>query len=123
MNTYFIWNLFSSTKAYQNCEIVVIPQKLEFRPYGFGFQDESPYLPLFNHAILKMMEKGSLSKHVTDYIPPKQVCPDLTGTALGFNSTISAFGVFLIGAALGFGLFIIELIIKKTGLNLSIMEM
>ena len=68
--------LFRTYDEYLKCEIIATPAKLDFKPYAYGFQKDSPYLPLFNHFLNDMKEKGSLKQIQEKYEPPPQVCPD-----------------------------------------------
>ena len=95
--------------------MIAIPGRYDYKPYAYGFQKDSPYLQIFNHYIKAMHEKGSLKQIIEKYTPPPQICPDLTGEALGFNSCISAFLVLIGGASFGLILLAIELCARKTG--------
>ena len=37
---------FSAYQEYSDCEIVAIEAKYDFKPYGWGFQKDSPFLVL-----------------------------------------------------------------------------
>ena len=52
------------------------PAKYDFKPFAYGFQKDSPFLPMFNYYINEMKEKGSLEQIQAKYEPPKQICPD-----------------------------------------------
>ena len=82
-----------SFDAYINCKIVATPAKYDFKPYAYGFQKDSPFLPLFNYYLNEMKEKGSLKQIQVKYEPPSQICPDYSGKSLGFSSVFAAFGV------------------------------
>ena len=69
-----------------------------------------------------MQEKGSMEQLLNKYAPAPQFCPDLTGQALGFNSCISAFLVFVSGTATGLILLTLELISKKSASNWAWLE-
>ena len=62
-----------------------------------------------------MQEKGSMDQILEKYAPVPQICPDLTGEALGFNSCIFPFLIIIGGAATGLILLAIEYVSKKTG--------
>ena len=109
-------------EEYVSCQLIAIPARYDYKPYAYGFQKDSPYLPIFNHYIKAMQEKGSLDQILEKYAPATQFCPDLTGKALGFNSCISAFLVLVGGAAIGLILLAIELCSRKTGLNCKWLE-
>ena len=69
------------------------PGKYHFKPVAYGFQKDSPFLPLFNYNLNKMRERGSLEQIQVKYEPPPQICPDYSGKALGVSSVFSGFGV------------------------------
>ena len=69
-----------------------------------------------------MKEKGSIDQIIEKYAPAPQICPDLTGKALGFNSCISAFLVLIGGAAAGLILLAIEYVSKKSASNWAWLE-
>ena len=62
-----------SYPEYFNCEIVAVPAKYDFKPYGWGFQKGSPYVEIFNYYLDEMKEKGSLKQIFVKYDPPPQV--------------------------------------------------
>ena len=78
-----------ATEEFAKCKIMAIPAKIAKIPLAFGFQKDSPSLPLFNFHLKKMIEKGSFEKHYRQFQPQPQVCPDGAGKPLGFNSTIT----------------------------------
>ena len=82
-------------------------------PMAFGFQKDSPYLPLFNFHIKKMIEKGSFEKHYQQFQPHPQVCPDSAGKPLGFNSTLTGFLAYAAGLILGLIILIFEYQLDK----------
>ena len=84
---------------YAACEVIAIPAKYDFKPYAYGFQKDSPYLPLFNHYLKDMREKGSLNQILKKYEAAPQVCPDSSGLPLGFDSCFTAF-LLLIGTSI-----------------------
>ena len=42
---------FRALDAYIDCEIVATPGKYDFKPHAYGFQKDSPFLPLFNYYL------------------------------------------------------------------------
>ena len=100
--------LFRSFKQYTDCKIIAIPAKYNFKPYAFGFQKDSPFLPMFNFYLKEMREKGSLKKILDKYESPPQVCPDYNGKPLGFGAVFTAFGVLGLGVVAGILLFLLE---------------
>ena len=118
MNSLF----YSGFEEYRSCKIVVIPGRYNYVPMAYAFQKDSPYFAIFNYYIKAMKEKGSIDQIIEKYAPAPQICPDLTGEALGFNSCISAFLVLIGGAAAGLILLAIELVSKKTGSNWTWLE-
>ena len=68
--------LFRNHPMYISCKVVATPAKYDFKPYAYGFQKDSPFLPMFNYFINEMKEKGSLEQILVKYEPPPQFCPD-----------------------------------------------
>ena len=81
----------SGTDEFINCKIIAIPSKLDHRYVGWTFQKHSPYLPLFNHYLKMMMEKGIFKNLNNRFQPPPQICPDGAGKPIGFRNSITAF--------------------------------
>ena len=101
-------NNYRAYPEYGSCELLQIPSKYDFKPYAYGFQKDSPYLPLFNYYLKEMREKGRLEKIMLDYEVADQVCPDLSGLPIGFDSCFTAFLVLLVGMAVGLISFCLE---------------
>jgi hypothetical protein len=85
-----------------------IPAKYDVKPYAYGFQKDSPYLDLFNFMIKELKEKGSYDKIAANYEPPPQICPDISGQSLGFDSCITCFLIILAGLSACICLLMIE---------------
>ena len=94
--------------------------KYDFKPYAFGFQKDSPFLPLFDYYLNEMKEKGSLKQIQVKYEPPPQICPDYSGKSLGFGSVFAGFGVLFFGVGIAMTLFGIEKITQAFGMRWSI---
>ena len=94
--------------------------KYDFKPYAFGFQKDSPFLPLFDYYLNEMKEKGSLKQIQVKYDPPPQICPDYSGKSLGVGSVSAAFGVLCFGFGMALILFGIEKITEAFGMRWSI---
>ena len=106
--------------AYINCEIVATPGKYNFKPYAFGFQKDSPFLPLFDYYLNEMKEKGSLKQIQVKYEPPPQICPDYSGKSLGVSSVFAAFGLLVCGFVFAAILFGLEKLTQSFGMKWSI---
>ena len=106
---------FRSFDVYVNCEILAIPAKYDFKPYAYGFQKDSPFLPLFNYYLKEMKEKGSLKQIQTKYDPQPQFCPDFSGKPLGVGAVFTAFGVLFFGICAALILFCLEKILHVLG--------
>ena len=106
--------------AYINCKIVATPAKYDLKPYAYGFQKDSPFLPLFNYYLNEMKEKGSLKQIQVKYEPPPQICPDYSGKALGVSSVFSGFGVLFSGVGIALILFGLEKLTQSFGMKWSI---
>ena len=112
--------IYRTFDAYRNCEIVATPGKYDFKPYAYGFQKDSPFLPLFDYYLNEMKEKGSLKQIQVKYEPPPQICPDYSGKSLGVGSVFAAFCVLLLGVGIAVVLFFIEKITHFFGMKWSI---
>ena len=108
-------HFFRSMQQFTDCKMIVIPAKYNFKPYAYGFQKDSPYLPMFNYYLKEMREKGSLKQILDKYESPPQVCPDYNGKPLGFGAVFTSFGILAFGLILGIVLFLLEGFSKLTG--------
>ena len=93
------------------------PGKYDFKPSAYGFQKDSPFLPLFNYYLNEMREKGSLKQIQVKYEPPPQICPDYSGKALGVSSVFSGFGVLFSGVGIALILFGLEKLTQAFGMK------
>ena len=109
-----------SFDEYIDCKIVATPAKYDFKPYAWGFQKDSPFLPLFNYYLNAMKEKGSLQQIQVKYEPRPQSCPDYSGKSLGVGSVFSAFSVLFFGIGMSVILFGMEKFTQALGMKLSI---
>ena len=112
--------LYRTFDEYINCKIVATSGKYDFKPYAFGFQKDSPFLPLFNYYLHEMKEKGSLKQIQVKYEPPPQICPDYSGKSLGVSSVFAAFGVLFFGVGIAVILFGLEKLTQSFGKKWSI---
>ena len=96
------------------------PGKYNFKSVAYGFQKDSPFLPLFNYNLNKMRERGSLEQIKVKYEPPPQICPDYSGKALGVSSVFSGFGVLFSGVGIALLLFGLEKLAQTLGMKWSI---
>ena len=96
------------------------PGKYNFNPVAYGFQKDSPFLPLFNYNLNKMRERGSLKQIKVKYEPPAQICPDYSGNSLGFLSVFSAFGLLFSGVGIALILSGLEKLTQALGMKWSI---
>ena len=112
--------LLRSFDEYIDCKIVATPAKYDFKPYAWGFQKDSPFLPLFNYYLNAMKEKGSLQQIQVKYEPRPQSCPDYSGKSLGVGSVFSAFSVLFFGIGMSVILFGMEKFTQALGMKLSI---
>ena len=93
------------------------PGKYDFKPYAYGLQKDSPFLPLFDYYLNEMKEKGSLKQIQAKYDPPPQICPDYSGKSLGVGSVFAAFGELCFGFGMALILFGIEKITQAFGMK------
>ncbi len=87
----------TSSKAYQDCEIVVTDGKYFISPYAWMFPKNSPFLPIFNHYIREIIESGQWNAIVEKYSPPPQICPYTSGKPIEFANCFTAFLILCIG--------------------------
>ena len=115
-----LYYLFRVFDAYINCKIVATPAKYDFKPYAYGFQKDSPFLPLFNYYLNVIKEKGNVEQILRKYEPPPQICPNYSGKSLGFSSVFAAFGVLFSGVGIALILFGLEKLTQSFGMKWSI---
>ena len=70
-------------------------------------------LDIFNYYLREMIEKGVINQISERYEASQQVCPDLNGSPLGFESCFAAFLALIVGLIIGFVLVIFEIIAGK----------
>ena len=59
--------------AYINCKILVTPGKYDFKPYAYGFQKDSPFLPLFDYYLNQMKSEIINQNPQTTQTPLKPI--------------------------------------------------
>ena len=96
------------------------PGKYNVKQLAYGFQKDSPFLPIFDYYLNEMREKGSLKQIQVKYEPPPQICPDYSGKALGVSSVFSGFGVLFSGVGIALILFGLEKLTQSFGMKWSI---
>ncbi|TRY71158.1 hypothetical protein TCAL_09674 [Tigriopus californicus] len=98
---YVLYDNFYSSRtygAYRRCQIIDVPQIYDQKVFAYGFQKNSPFLPIFNFHLKRMLERGSMNQVVEKYLSVAgQQCQDLSGAPLGFENCFTAFLLFLIG--------------------------
>ena len=110
---YSHFQMIRTYPEYKKCEIIAIPRKYNFQPLAFGFQKDSPYLDIFNFYLKEMIEKGVMKASSKKYEGLPQICPDLNGAPLGFESCFAAFLALILGLIMAFILMTIEVIVGK----------
>ena len=113
-------HLFRGRDAYVNCKIVATPGKYNYKHIAFGLQKDSPFLPLLNHVLNDMKEKGSFKKIQVKYEPSPQMCPDYSGKSLGVGSVFVSFGLLFVGVGITGILFGLEKLTHSFGIKWSI---
>ena len=106
--------------AYIYCKIVTTQGKYNYEPTAYGFQKDSPFLPLFNYYLNVIKEKGNVEQILRKYEPPPQICPNYSGKSLGFSSVFAAFGVLFSGVGIALILFGLEKLTLSFGMKWSI---
>ena len=96
------------------------PGNYNVKQLAYGFQKDSPFLPLFDYYLNEMRETGSLKQIQVKYEPPPQICPDYSGKALGVSSVFSGFGVLFSGIGIALILFGLEKLTQSFGIKWSI---
>jgi len=99
---------YRASPEYASCELALIPEKFDFKPYAYGFQKNSPLLGPFNFYLKQLRESGTVKKIIDSYDQGDQVCPDFSGQSLGFASCFTAFVILLGGLFLGLIFFVLE---------------
>ena len=99
-----------SYTEYEKCEIKAISAKYDTKPIAFGFQQDSPFLNLFNYYLKEMKENGALDQILKKYESGPQVCEDYSGKPLGIGSVSAAFAVLIFAFILAIVTFILEFI-------------
>ena len=107
-------------RIYLSCEIIAIPAKYDKKQVAFAFQKDSGYLPLFNHY-LKIMEEKGISKQILEkYEATPPICADMSGQALGLKNCFTGFFPLFAGGMLGLLILFIEIFAFKTfGVDIS----
>ena len=100
----------SAFPEYADCQLIAIPAKYDFKPYAYGLQKDSPFLGIFNHYLRELREKGALKQIANKYESGEQVCPDMSGQPLGFDSCFTAFLAWIGGLMIGLILMILEFV-------------
>ena len=83
---------------------------------------DSPYLKIFNYYINQLRETGALERIHKAYEPAPQVCPNLTGKALGFKNCFGAFLVMIVGVGSAILLLVLESFMKKKTRMVTVMS-
>ena len=97
----------SASPEYSDCQVVAIA-KIDFKPFAYALQKDSPFLGIFNHYLQEMREIGALKKILNKYESGEQVCPDMSGQPLGLDSCFTAFLALVGGLMIGLILMILE---------------
>ena len=66
------------------------------------------FLGIFNHYLRELREKGALKQIANKYESGEQVCPDMSGQPLGFDSCFTAFLALIGGLMIGIIMMILE---------------
>ena len=99
---------------------MVTPGKYNVKQLAYGFQKDSPFLPIFDYYLNEMREKGSLKQIQDKYEPKPQICPDYNGKSLGVSSVFFGFGVLFSGVGIALILFGLEKLAQSFGMKWSI---
>ena len=90
-----------------------VPYEFAATKTGFSLQKSSPYLPLFNHHIIRLQEKGILDRIIKKYTPQPRDCGTSSANAIGYESCFSAFLPLIFGYLFGILILIFENYWKK----------
>ncbi len=82
---------------YVSCQTINIPKMYFPAQYAYIIAKGSVYYQAFRHQLQSIKETGTLDRIKDQYKTQPQNCPDITGQALGFNQTFTAFLLFLGG--------------------------
>ena len=103
----------AATPEYIACEVIAVTEKYDVKPWAYSFQKYSPYLEIFNHYMKLMEEKGTSHQILKKYESESQVCPDKSGSPIGFDSCCIAFLLLCGGLIIGGILLATEILISK----------
>ena len=86
---------------------------------AWAFPKKSPYLHIFNFYIQKFKGNGIWKSIEERHNKPSQVCPDLSGKPIAFESCFTAFLALLVGMILSILIILIEF--QKSKLSKTIL--
>ena len=98
----------SAFPEYADCQLIAIPAKIDFKPFAYALQKDSPFLGIFNHYLRELREKGALKQILNKYESEEQDCLDMSGQPLGFDSCFTAFLALIGGLMIGIIMMILE---------------
>ena len=102
--SFVVMEQFDTTKfypQYYHCNISEVPGTAYFyRDIAYPITKGSQFFELFMYHLIRIKENGILNQKEEFYKPPPRTCPSLSGQALGFSQTFTAF-VFLFFGFLG----------------------
>ena len=104
---------------YLDCEVISIG-KYDKKNVAFAFQKDSEYLPLFNHYLKAMEEKGISKQILEKWESTPPTCQDLSGKPLELNSCFTGFFPLFAGGLLAIFMLVIEIFAYKSfGVDIS----
>ena len=84
-------------EAYLSCKIITTGAPVSNNKLAWAIPKESPLAETIGYNFKKIKEIGVIQRFSTAYLPPTQVCPNLSGRPLTMNQCISAFIILAIG--------------------------
>ena len=91
-----------STYGYKTCKFIELPKrKYGNYPSGFTIPKNSPFTPIFQYYVKRMLENGNVVQIKTIYEKSygEQICESYEGKPVGLNKSFSLFAMY-IGAAI-----------------------
>ena len=101
--------------------IVPTEEKYLKTSIAWAFPKKSPYLNIFNFYFQKFKEQGIWRNIEEQYKIPPQVCPDLSGKPIDFESCFTAFLAMFVGLSLSILIILIEF--QKSKQNKAILNL
>ena len=64
-------------REFIGCQIIAVPGQYDFKPFGIGYQKDSPYAEIFDYYLDQMRQTGLIDQIRSKYFGFSQACPDI----------------------------------------------